>query len=209
MDTSYTSPAPPVDYLTPLKDVDVPAEHQSTLNKYRSLATSWGVAPDVAVCYRVRAGFTLKHHVPTSGSSREDFSHLQEWNCLDEPTKDSFVFWIPRIVPDSNAQPKDALMRLLGEIRTLNKLPTHHLRNFGNVDLLAGLIIVHYKATNERVPPERLWAYTDTCAPAFGRLYLSFSVKVGLVCGYYQGLVDYQPNDEVTAFALGVETLGR
>lgn len=192
---------PEPDFFIPLKDAGVPAEHQPTLAKYRLLATSCGVPTTTAVCYTVRAGFTLKQHAPKFGPCEKGFSYLQDWNFNDEPTKDSLVFWIPRLVPGSTSKSKDAQMRLLGEIRARNELPAHHLTS-----LVAGLILVHYKTTGERVPLDRLWVRTDTCCADGCRLCLGRFGESGLDCGRWS--FDGYASDYVGVFALGVETLG-
>lgn len=150
-------------YFTPIPDAEVPPRHQQTLIKYRKLATEWGVPTTTAVCYRVRAGFTLKSHAPKAGPCYDKFSYLQNWNFPDEPTKGCLVFWIPRLAPGSTSKTRNEQIQLLGEIRQRMELPAHHLTNFGKVALDAGLILAHFKRTGERVPLDCYWTRTDTC----------------------------------------------
>lgn len=194
------------DYFTPIPDAEVQAKHQPTLAKYRKLASEWGVPTTTAVCYRVRAGFTLKTHAPKAGPCYEKFSYLQDRNFPDEPTKDCLVFWIPRFAPDSINKSYDEQLQLLGEIRQRLELPKHHLTNLGWASLNAGLILAHYKATNERVPLDTYWIRTDTCHAVGDRLYLGRFDECGLNCVYWY--FDEYRNDDLGVFFLGVEKLG-
>lgn len=166
-----------MEYFAPIKDSEVPPRHQVTLAKYRRLATEWGVPVTTAVCYRVKAGFTLKHHAPKAGPCFQGFSYLQSWNFPDEPTKDCLVFWIPRLVPGSTNKTRSEQLHLLGEIRTQLELPAHHLADLGKVALDVGLILAHVKATNELMQLDYKWIRTDTCNAYGYRLYLGISTR--------------------------------
>ncbi|MFA6131353.1 MAG: hypothetical protein WC730_03795, partial [Patescibacteria group bacterium] len=52
------------EYFAPIFDADVPERYKAIVAKYRWLATEHGVLLTTPVCYRVRAGFTLKKHAP-------------------------------------------------------------------------------------------------------------------------------------------------
>lgn len=191
------------EYFTPISDVDAPASHQSTLAKYRQLATEWGVAATVAVCYRVRLGFTVQDHAPKFGPCYNQFGYLKNWNFSDEPTRDCLVFWIPCLVPSSVNKTRDEQLALLGEIRNRLGLPAHHLANFGKVALDAGLILAHYKATGERIPAGLKWIRTDACDADGDRLGLGDFGEAGLHCGGWSFGEDRC--DYLGVFALGVE----
>lgn len=162
------------DFFTPIHDSEVPSEHQATLAKYRALATEWGVPAKTDICYRVRAGFTLKQHAPKLGPCYNDFQYLQDWKFSDTPTSDCLVFWIPCVVPGSTSKNVAEQLRLLAETRIRLELPSHHLSSFGSAALLSGLILAHFKATGERVPKDCLWVRTDTCRAGGHRLRLSW-----------------------------------
>ncbi len=197
--------APQPDYVTPVSDAEVPERHRATLAKYRKRATDWGVAADVAVCYRVRAGFTLLSHAAKAGPCVDDFKYMKQWNFPDEPTGDCIVFFIPRIVPESTSKTYAEQVELLARLRKEDALPEHHLSGFGKVAFLAGLILAHYKATGERIPLNGLWVRTDSCSADGGRLELGWrGGRLG--CLYWDGGgVRY---DVIGVFALGVEKIG-
>jgi len=155
------------------------------------------------VAWRVRAGFTLKQHAPKAGPCFQNFQNLRNWNFVDEPTKDAVVFWIPRLVPESTSKNVSELMVLLADLRREFGLPETHLVNFGCSALLSALILAHFKAMEERVPLNCLWARTDTCNSDGGRLRLGYFDEVGLYCDLW--LWDDVRHSRLVVFALGVE----
>jgi len=191
------------EYVTPILDADVPERYRATLAKYRKLATDHGVLVTTAVAYRVRAGFTLKQHAPKTGPCEQNFAYLQDWRLRnDEPTKDSVVFWIPRILPGSTAKTADEQMNLLADLRRKHDLPATHLASFGSAALLAGLVLAHFKITGERVPLDCYWTRTDTLHADGRRLNLGFFAAHGLRCARYDW--DDDRRDGLGCFALGV-----
>jgi len=193
------------DFFTPLLDHEVPVEHKDTCAKYRTLATEHDVLPTTPICYRVRAGFTLKHHAPKFGPCHQNFDYLQDWNFPDDPTTDSLVFWVPRLLKNSTSKTKDQQMKLLSQLRTKLELPAHHLTGFGNTALVAGLILAHHKATSECIPLNQYYVRTETCFAGGGRLALHWRGVVLYCDGWVFG--DHA-NGGVGVFALGVEALG-
>ncbi len=192
------------DYFTQVLDADVPESHKATVAKYRKLASEHGVPTTTVVCYRVRAGFTLKSHAAKAGPCIQGFQYLQNWNFPDEPTVDCLVFWVPCILKDSKNKTKDEQTALLADTRTKLELPAHHMSSFGKVALVAGLILAHYKATKgEHIPLGNDWVRTDTCSADGDRLRLGDFGGAGLDCG------DDRWGDgrraRLGAFALGVE----
>jgi len=196
------------DYFTPILDAEVPEQYQSVLAKYRTIARTWGIADNVAICYRVRAGFTLKQHAPKFGECKDDFNYLQSWNFFkDVPTIDCLIFWIPCVVPDSMSKTCSEQIRLLSEIRTKYELPAHHLTSLGTVAENSGLILAHKRATGELIPLSGKWIRTAT-SDAFGRrLELGDHDASGLDCGYWNS--DENRLGGVGVFVQGVEVLGR
>lgn len=191
------------DYFTPIRDADVPGGFRATMRKYRALAREWGVPDTVVLCYRVRAGFTLKRAAPKLGPCYQNFQYLQDWNFSDEPTQDCLVCWIPpRLVPRSTAKTKDEQLQHLADIRIHCGLPSHHLSSFGSVALLAGLILAHYKATGERTPLDCYWVRTDTCDAGGHRLKLAWAAGA-LYCARWAW--DGERHDRIGGVALGVE----
>lgn len=191
-------------YLVPLTDAEVPVEHQETLAKYRRLATEHGVASDVPLCYKVRAGFTLKKHAPQAGPCFEGFRYLQDWDFEDEPTRDALVFWVPRLLKDSTWKTVGEQRVLLTDLQKRLKLSKQHLADFGEASLVAGLILAHFKATGERVPPNGpYWVRTNTCDADADRLCLGDFGKHGLRCLRWPWAADRLGGLDV--FALGVD----
>ncbi len=193
------------DYFTPLSDADVPEQYQATLAKYRKLATEHGVSAVTAVCYKVKAGFTLKTYAPKLGPCYENYKYLQNWYFTDEATVDCLVLWVPRIIKGSTSKTKNGQIQLLADLRTRLELPAHHMSGFGQVGLVAGLILAHFKATGERIPLNEYWVRTDTCEAEGGRLSLGKFGGTGLRCrcwGFGGDVLEL-----IGVFAIGVEKL--
>ncbi|MFA6130842.1 MAG: hypothetical protein WC730_01095 [Patescibacteria group bacterium] len=195
-----------LEYFTPVLDHDVPERYAATLAKYRQLAREHDVADTTPVCYRVRAGFTLKKHVPKAGPCYENFQYLQGWNFPDEATSDCLVFWVPRALSGSTCRTRREQVELLSSLRAKLELPAHHMSGFGKAALLAGLVLAHFKATGERIPLDRFWVRTDTCNADGGRLNLGSFDGIGLLCS--GGGFDDVADVNLGVFALGVEELG-
>src|SRR3989338_2612496 len=161
--TEQSAKAPQIEYFIPVSDEDVPEQYKSTLVAYRKLAAEHGVAANTAVCYRVQAGFTLKSHAPKAAPCHDSYRYLQDWNFQDKATSNSFVFWVPRIMNDSTNKTTSQQITFLADLRTQLELPDYHMSGFGQVGLVAGLILAYFKATGERIPLNNCWARTDTC----------------------------------------------
>lgn len=193
-------------YIVPLADADVPEGYQATLAKYRQLAREYGVPDSHAVCYRVPEGFTLKTHAPMAGPCDRRFGYLQDWNFPDQPTQNSLVFWVPRILEESTNLSVIDQSALLAALRGKLELPAHHMSGFGNAALIAGLMLAHFKATGKIIAPI---ARTDTCTAEDGH-FLSLSwiydaEETRLDCWTFP--FDWEPDGGVGVIALGVEVL--
>ncbi|HBR80122.1 MAG: hypothetical protein UX09_C0052G0002 [Candidatus Uhrbacteria bacterium GW2011_GWE2_45_35] len=164
-----TAAPPQVDHFIPIPDAAVPERYKATCAIYRQLATEQGIPVSHPVCYRVRAGFTFKIHAPKAGPCHDSLRYLQDWNFPDEATKDCFVFWVPGVLRGSTSKDVVQQRQLLSDTRTRLALPAHHLIGFGNVALVAGLMLAHFKATDERIP---LVVRIDTCDADGDRLRL-------------------------------------
>lgn len=197
-----------IEYFIPLADADVPDQYQATLAKYRNLATNHDVPATTAVCYRVKAGFTLKWHAPLAGPCYENYKYLQDWDFPNEATADCLVFWVPRVIKifkGRTSKTKDRQLKLLSDLRVKLALPAHHMSGFGKNGLLAGLILAHYEVTGERVPHNKYWVRTDTYNEDGRCLYLGRFDDAGLRCNNWG--YDGDTSSSVGVFALGVETL--
>ncbi len=197
-----------VEYFTPISDDDVPGSHQLTVTKYRRLATELDVPETTAVCYRVRAGFTLQVLAGSVELFNGDGFTFPDRGFPDVPTQDGLVFWVPRIVAGTTSRTADEQVQVLAALRTRLDLPAHHLTNFGDATLVTGLILAHHRATGERVPLNYYWVHTATCA-GNTRLELGdHGEEFGLDCEYTD-LDDH--TDDIDAhtgvFAIGIDPL--
>lgn len=186
-----------------LKDEEVPIRLADVLAKWRQMAKELGYEGPVA--WLVPKGFTLKKHAPKLGPCREDFHYLQKWNFPDDPTKRRLVFWIPRVIPESNLKDVDEQLSLLREWRKRLGLPDHHLAGFGKVDLLAGLILCRNKTANEKVPLNVQWVRTNTRNVYGHRLRLGYFLET-LNCDHWE-CGNEDGYEFLWAFPLGLEAL--
>lgn len=191
-----------IHHLTPLSDKDLAECLQSVAVKWHRLAAKLGYTGPVA--WRVRAGFTLKHHAPQAGPCFDNFNYLQDWKLKnDEPTEESIVFWIPRLVSKSTSKTVAEQMTLLKSLRKRLKLPDHHLTSFGSAALISGLILAHFKRIGERTPPNCYWVRTDILHACGYRLNLGRFDEYGLRC--YDWYWDGYRSSGLGCFPLGVE----
>ena len=138
-------------FFTPLLDADLPERYKAIVAMYRQEATAQGMPITHPVCYRVRAGFTQRQHAPLAGPCYKKFEYLNDWNFTDKPTEDSYVFWIPGVLKGSTSMSVDRQRQFLAETRIRLGLPDHHMSGLGEVALVAGLVLAHFKATGERI----------------------------------------------------------
>lgn len=189
-------------FFTPLADQDVQESLAETAIKWRRLAAEMGYTGPVA--WKVKEGFTLKAHAPQAGPCYKNFQYLQDWNLKnDEPTKDSFAFWVSRLVDGSKNKDVGKQITILAELRQRFDLPAHHLTSFGSAAFLSGLILAHFKRTGERVPFNSEWTRTDTLYSDGYRLNLGGFDADGLHCGHWNWDDYSDPN--LGCFPLGVE----
>lgn len=186
------------------------ALYQAMVAKYevagwRKLASDFGYTGPVA--WKVRAGFTLKQHAPQASPCYEQFGYLQDWELKnDEPTVDSIVFWVPRLLEGSVSKDVEEQKALMTDVRARYELPEGHLSCFGSAVLIAGLILAHFKRTGERTPLRNLYVRSDTILADGGRLGLGGFDGTGLDCSSWD--YDGGADEGVGVFALGVEALG-
>jgi hypothetical protein len=186
-------------YVVHLDDKDVPEQYRETVAKWRKYAASLGYTGPVA--WKVKEGFTLKTHASLAGPCYEKLECLQDWGMNDEATKDSIVFWVPRLAEGSTSTTVLQMEALRTELRQRYELPAHHATSFGSIALLFALILAHNKRTGERVPLKTLYAASDSLHAAGLRLVAGSFDGDGLHCrGWDEG-----SNDNVGFFLLGVE----
>src|SRR3989344_5543217 len=108
----------PVTHFMPYRDGEyMPPQDVPVVAKYRRFTTHLGVPASAPVIYRVRMGFTLKEHAPQLGPCMGGLRNLNDEDFVDEPTKDSVVFWAPCLLPGSQWKSPAQQMRLLSELR--------------------------------------------------------------------------------------------
>ena len=204
-DIVSTEPDQQIEYFTP--EFDVTKRYQETYAKYRGESDDHDdVSAAAPICYRVKTGFTLKTHHPKAGPCYDLFRHLQTWIFPDKPISDCLVFWVPCILQGSTEKNVDKQIRLLANTRNRLGLPSHHLRSFGEISIVAGLMSAHLKHTGERVPLNDQWVRTDTHGAGGRRLYLGGFDTLGLYCNDFR--FDEIVYGNVGVFAIGVEALG-
>lgn len=188
-------------FFTAISDKDAPAHLAEAVTKWRKLASDLGgyTGP---VLWVVKAGFTLKKHASLAGPCHEQFKYLQDWKLEnDEPTVDSMVFFIPRVLATgkNDEEQKQALV----ELRAKYDLPANHCDSFGSAALVSGLILAHFKRTGERTPLFTEWVRTDTLYSDGDRLDLGEFDERGLYGGsYWNG---FRRGGDLGVFPLGVE----
>jgi len=175
------------------------ADAKALVAKWRKLASDHGYTGPVA--WKVRAGFTLKSHAPQAGPCYEQFGYLQDWQLKnDEPTADSIVFWVPRLLEGSVSKDIEEQKALMTDVRVRYELPEHHMSSFGSAALIAGLVLAHFKRTGERTPLRNFYVRSDAIRAGGDRLSLGCFDEDGLVCLGWDG--------DVRCVFLGIFPLG-
>jgi hypothetical protein len=191
-------------FVVHMDDKDVPDLHRETVTNWRKYASDLGYTGPVA--WRVKVGFTLKSHAPLAGPCYNKLGYLQNWELKnDEPTKDSLVFWVPRLARDSVSTTIPQMEKIRKDLRKHYKMPAHHSTTFGSIALLFALILAHFKRTGERVPLQYQYAASDTFHVGGDRLLAGVFSEGGLYC------LDWSEGayGNVGFFLLGVEELGQ
>lgn len=177
---------------------------KSIVALWRKYASNIGYTGPVA--WKVKAGYTLKEHASQDKNSYDKLGYLQDWNLKnDEPTKDSLVFWVPRLAEGSTSKTIPQMEKLRKELRQKYKLPAHHGTTFGSIALLFALILAYFKRTGERVPLKYLYAASDSFHVDGRRLIAGDFNECGLDCSRWYG----DAHGVIGFFLLGVEELGQ
>lgn len=189
-------------YVVHMDDKDVPEQYREAAAKWRKYAASLGYTGPVA--WKVREGFILKTHAPLAGPCYIKLEYLQDWDPKnDEPTKDSIVFWVPRLANGSTSKTITQMEKLRDKLRQRYELPAHHAKSFGSIAFLFVLILAHFKRTGERVPLKTFYAVSDSFHVDGNRLIAGYFDVGGLRClgwvGHHCGFIGF--------FLLGVELL--
>jgi hypothetical protein len=193
-------------HVVPLSDNELGKQFPQfagALAQWRKLAVAMDYRGPVA--WKVKAGFTLKQHAPLAGPCYQKLDYLQGWELKnDEPTKDSLVFWVPRLAEKSTGKTVEEMEAYRTELRQKNNLPENHCTSFGSIALQFALILAHFKRTGQRVPLECYYAASDTLRAGGGRLVDGDFDERALVCDDWSDLASAL----VGFFLLGVEELG-
>jgi len=179
-------------------------EAKAKVAAWRQYANDRGYTGRVA--WKVKEGFTLKTHASLAGPCHDNLQYLQNWQLRnDEPTQNSLVFWIPRLVENSTSKNIKQMEAHRAELQKRYNFPERHCTEFGSIALLFALILAHFKRTGERVPLKDYYAASDTLHANGSRLYAGYFDESGLYCGDWW---DDDRDGSVGFFLLGVETLG-
>ncbi len=159
------------------------------------------------IAWRVKKGFTLKIHAPQAGPCYQELEYLRDWEFRnDDPTKDSLVFWVPRLVKGSTGKSVEQMELRRAQLRRFYGLPKNHCRQFGSISLLFALILAHFKRTGERVPLHLDYAVSDTLYVNGKHLISGYFGGSGISCRLRD---DGHGDDNVGFFLIGVEELGQ
>jgi len=191
-------------FFKPISDNGVPGRFVKVTHSWRKLAAELGYTGPVA--WLVKEGFTIGAHAPKTGPCKENFQYLNNLGIQgDEPTKDSIVFWVPRLVPGSEDKTVSEQTKILTKLRKQFGLPEHHLSSYGNASLNSGLILTHFKRTGERVPFNGRHIRTDSrFVKGDNRIHLGDFI-VELLCAHHGWNSGRDPM--LGCFPLGVELL--
>lgn len=99
--------------------------------------------------------FTVRRlgYLPPASPCYKKFEYLRDWDLKnDEPTKNSLVFFIPRLVAESKSKNVSEQFGILAALRERLGLPGHHLSSFGQAGMLSGLILANFKRTGNVSP---------------------------------------------------------
>lgn len=192
-------------YVTPLDHQEVPKQYQKNLISWRHYAMAVGYKGPLA--WQVSRGFTLKH-APLAGPCYKNLENTKTWEFQNnEPTSDSIVWWIPRLVTDSTSKNISEMEALRTKLRQRFTLPEHHATRFGSAALLVALVLAHYQHTRERVPLKYFYTVTDTILESKNRVIVgNFQENSGLRC-YYCYRWEESAYNWVGFFLLGIDNL--
>ena len=191
------------DYVAPMTEASLPVTLLPKYDKHKQLAEKLGYNGIFA--WKVKGGFALSYHAVRAGPCNKHFLDIDELNLKDEETADCYVFWIPRIIPESLNKTSGQMRQLLDNLRDEYDLPEYHLCSFGDAELLGALILKHFQLTGEQVPLKYEQALTDTVTKDGKRVYLSFMPARGL----YVGIPAYNnfPYPIQGCFPISIETV--
>lgn len=173
----------------------------------RSETRKLGVKDSVNIHAETQPGCLFKRDTPQMGPCWEDFKYLRDWDFPDPPTEHALVSWIPGLLSESTSKTVDEQRELVARVKVAVNLPPWYELSFGSVGHLAGMALLHHKATEGQDPWKGLIARTDTCLADGSRLHLRWDGGQ-LYCVLWN--LDEGRRDFVGVSALGVvKALGR
>lgn len=191
-------------FFTPLSDKEIFTQYPNLAdytNIWRQLAIDMDHSGPIA--WRVKAGFTFK--TPINNLGYYKFNPIQNWSLQDNPpTKNSIVFWIPRLLKDSTRKSITQMEAQRAKFRQDYGLPEHHCLSFGSVNLHFGLIYAHFKRTSERIPFKLYYAMSDTPNTDGVRICTGHFDDNGLRCCQWLDENGYQ---DIGFFPIGIEEI--
>lgn len=191
-------------YFIPLRDEELPPHLQPTAKKWRKLAQVLGYRGNRPIAWLFRGGFTLKRAPLVGPCLGHIFQGLS--SIPNEPTKESIVFWIPKLIPDSMGKTVAEKRIVLGKLRVRVDLPSHHLQSFGNVTLLAGLSLGYFAETGECIPVDPSEAASETFVD--DRCFVIGFDNRGLIVGQWNfNDPHYERASHIGCFPFAIEEL--
>ena len=168
--------------IMPLNDSKIPRRLWDIADVYRRMANACDMPSDVAVCYRVQPDFNLKLHGRALGECEQMLTKLDEQGVELRTTFACHVFWVPHLIPGTDrSMHVDRQRAALREIREDLDLPEQHLAGFGDLNILAGLILTHSKLMKSAQPLESKWCRTETLNAKGHHLLLGY-INGNLTC---------------------------
>lgn len=189
-------------FVVSIDDKDVPEQYMVAVKCWRMYAAEFNYAGPVA--WKVKDGFSLKINAPLVGPCYRNLKDIQKWDIQnDEPTKNSIVFWVPRLASVSMDRTFTEMEMIRDLLKKRLELPNNHATSFGSISLLFALILAHFKRKGERVPLKNFFAISDSVGVEGNRLIVGDFGGSGLQCSDTVG----RPRYDLGFFLLGVDLL--
>lgn len=135
---------------------DEEASHFLSKKDASAIANLRGFAKEVFndwgenIFYKVEMGFDFQEHAPGIGPCIYHWEKARRWKLKNkESTRDSLVFWVPRLLPNSCLKTVNSQLKLMADYRNKYNLPENCLKNFGSASLNTLLILERFHRIRE------------------------------------------------------------
>ncbi len=168
---------------------------------WRVLANKLGVPFNINL-HVALSGVGFKTTLPESGPTWNNFSYLQGWDFVDQPTRHELVSMVPAVLPESICtnyrEQKSALEVLKVDIG----LPSDYSLSLGSA-VHIGFSAVEHNRVDGSNPFGKMRVRTETMLKDSSRLELEWRPVGGLYCTKLSH-ADHYKTSELGAFAVGV-----